>query len=286
MSISTVVPGVQHVHVNGVRIAYQDTGKGEPLVLVHGSWGSHHNWDPLVPGLSVSHRVVCYDRRGHSQSERPARQGTFAEDVTDLAALVEALDACPAWVVGSSAGAVITLQLAAARPDLLRGVIVHEPPLWGVLPRGSSEASAYHRIQTGLLAEVLGRIGSGDHAGAAELFVDEVAFGPGSWERLPEATRATMVENAPTFLDEERAPDSRSVEEVALSRYRGPVLLTFGTQSPPVFQPVLQHLARLLPQARSVAFVGAGHIPHVTHPGEYVSRVRGFVAAHGSGGAS
>ena len=74
MSISSVVPGVQQVQVNGVRIAFQDTGKGEPLVLVHGSWGSHRNWDPVVPGLSARHRVVSYDRRGHSESERTLGQ--------------------------------------------------------------------------------------------------------------------------------------------------------------------------------------------------------------------
>ena len=85
MSAGSVVPGVQQAQVNGVRIAYQDSGRGEPLVLVHGSWGSHHNWDAVVPGLSVHHRVVTYDRRGHSESERSPGQGTFAEDVADLA---------------------------------------------------------------------------------------------------------------------------------------------------------------------------------------------------------
>lgn len=61
--------------VNGVRIAYEDVGKGDPLVLVHGSWGSHHNWDAVVPALAERHRVVSYDRRGHSESERLARPG-------------------------------------------------------------------------------------------------------------------------------------------------------------------------------------------------------------------
>ena len=142
MSTSSVASGVYHAQINGVQIAYRAAGRGEPLVLVHGSWGSHHNWDPVVPGLSAHHRVVSYDRRGHSESERPAGQGTFAEDVADLAALVETLDVAPAWVVGNSVGAVITLQLAAARPDLLRGVIVHEPPLRGPLSEGGADELA------------------------------------------------------------------------------------------------------------------------------------------------
>ena len=57
MSTSSVASGVYHAQINGVRIAYQAAGRGEPLVLVHGSWGSHHNWDPVVPGLSAHHRV-------------------------------------------------------------------------------------------------------------------------------------------------------------------------------------------------------------------------------------
>src|ERR671915_741574 len=107
---------LEFAHVNGVRVAYELTGSAEvPLVLVHGSWGSHHNWDPVVPALAAQFRVVTYERRGHSDSERPPGQGSFREDVADLAALIEHLGLAPAWVVGNSSGAIITLQLAAAR---------------------------------------------------------------------------------------------------------------------------------------------------------------------------
>ena len=74
--------------INGVRLHYELQGSGEvPLVLVHGSWDSHHDWDLVVPALSQSFRVLAYDRRGHSQSERPDGQGSVLEDVADLAAL-------------------------------------------------------------------------------------------------------------------------------------------------------------------------------------------------------
>jgi len=276
MSTDSIAPGVEHERVNGVRIAYRQIGSGEPLVLVHGSWGSHHNWDSVVPGLSAHHRVISYDRRGHSESERPTGQGTFAEDVADLSALIEALAAAPAWVIGSSVGAIITLQLAAARPDLVRGVVVHEPPLRGPLSVGGADAP---------IAAVLDLISAGDHAGAAERFVDDVALGPGSWARLPERLRATMVDNAATYLDEELAPDSRTVDEAALARYAGPILITSGGQSPPIFQPVLRHLVSLLPQAQHVEYPGAGHVPQVTHAEDFVSEVTAFTSQpHGSTG--
>jgi len=271
---------LEFIAVNGVRIAYTDTGgTGIPLVLVHGSWGSHHNWDPVVPGLAEHFRVVTYDRRGHSDSERPAGQGHFSEDVADLAALIEQLGIAPAWVVGNSAGAVITLQLAAARADLLRGIIVHEPPLFGILTAGGPEARALADLESGPLEQVARRIAAGDHAGAAELFVEQVALGPGSWAQLPDEMRATFIHNAPTYLDEENDPECTSIDEARLTEYDGPVLLTAGDQSPPIFQPVERRLAELLPQAERVTYAGAGHIPHVTHPAEYLSEVVGFITS-------
>ncbi len=179
-------------------------------------------------------------------------------------------------MIGNSVGAVITLQLAAARPDVLRGVIVHEPPLRRQFSEGGAD---------GPLRMVLDLIRAGDHAGAAERFVEDVALGPGAWAQLPEQMRATMADNAPTYLDEELAPDSRTVDEAALARYAGPVLVTSGTRSPPVFQPVIQHLARLLPRAQRIEYAGAGHIPHVTHPEEFVTTVVDFIAGTSLRGA-
>jgi pimeloyl-ACP methyl ester carboxylesterase len=55
--------------VNGVRLFYELSGTGAvPIVLVHGSWDSHHDWDLVVPRLTDAFRILAYDRRGHSQS--------------------------------------------------------------------------------------------------------------------------------------------------------------------------------------------------------------------------
>ncbi|MGQ0735972.1 MAG: alpha/beta fold hydrolase [Acidobacteriota bacterium] len=268
---------LESAHVNGVRIAYEVTGDSHvPVVLVHGSWGSHRNWDSVVPGLAEHFRVVTYDRRGHSDSERPPGQGSVHEDVDDLAGLIEHLDLAPAWVAGNSFGSVITLRLAAAHPDVLRGIIVHEPPLFSLLDEGSREAAAAAAIESGPIAEVLRRIATADHAGAAELFVEEVALGPGSWAMLPEDMRQTFMGNAPTFLDEANDPESGTIDEAALARYHPPALITSGDQSPPIFPPVLNRLAELLPQSKHLVYRGAGHIPHVTHPEAYVREVVAF----------
>src|SRR5437763_15755366 len=93
--------------INGLHLYSESHGaNGAPAVLVHGSWGDHHNWDAVVPGLASTCRVLTYDRRGHSQSERLASQGSVEEDVADLAALIETNHLAPAHVVGNSFGAI------------------------------------------------------------------------------------------------------------------------------------------------------------------------------------
>lgn len=268
------------VTVNGIRLFHEITGSGRTaVVLVHGSWSSHRSWETVVPGLSDFFRVVTYDRRGHSGSERPPGQGSVREDVADAAALIEQLGLAPAFVAGNSFGASIALRLAAERPDLLRGVIAHEPPLFGLLAAEPALAPMLEEIRRRVGA-VAQRIAAGDHAGAAEQFAETVALGPGSWAQLPDDIQQTMIENAPTFLDETRDPEALAFDPRSLHAFDRPVLLTAGEQSPPAFAPVIQKVAAALARAEVVRIAAAGHIPHVTHPDLYIEAVAGFVRAH------
>ncbi len=255
--------------VNGVDLYYSTAGSGPSLVLVHGSWGDADNWLPVVPRLADSCSVVTYDRRGHSRSERPASQGSVHEDVTDLAALIEALDLAPAFVCGNSYGALITLRLASTRPDLVRGIAVHEPP--GVLVLSGDPAlepllAAFEERIT----PVRHLLEAGEHAAAAQRFVETIALGPGQWGQLPEPVRQTFVRNAPTFLDELRDPECLGLDLDALATCPESVLLTHGDQSPPMFAPILDRIAQELPHAQRHVYAGAGHLPHATHPGAFV----------------
>lgn len=261
--------------VNDVELAYELSGTGDLLVLVHGSWVSHHSWDLVAPQLARTLTVLTYDRRGHSESVRPAGQGNVHEDVKDLAALIERFGK-PAWVAGNSFGASIALRLAGTRPDLLRGVIAHEPPLFALL--GNDPSFAPLLADTGSrIGAVVEMIRSGDHPGAAERFVETVALGPGSWMQLPLELQQTFVENAPTFLDEASDPEQLVIDPSSLAGFEKPALLTLGDQSPPTFAPVVRMLADVLPRAEVLTFPGAGHIPHNTHADDYVEAVTSFI---------
>jgi pimeloyl-ACP methyl ester carboxylesterase len=262
--------------INGVRLFWELRGdSGDLLVLVHGSWGNHHNWDSVVPTFERSFRVLTYDRRGHSESERPIGQGHVDEDVADLAALIEHVGRGPAHIAGNSFGAAIVLRLAGKRPELFRSLIAHEPPLFRLLEHEPAAQAALSAVNE-RLAAVVRMLESGAYAGAAREFVETIAFGPGVWARLPPERQEMFIFNAPTWLDEMRDPESLTITLDALRTFSAPALLTCGGQSRPFFPLVVKQIAAKMPRAVTSTFPGAGHVPHLSHPDEYVARVTSF----------
>jgi pimeloyl-ACP methyl ester carboxylesterase len=263
---------------NGVKVFYELTGSGEPIVLVHGSWGDHHVWDGVASRLADSFRVLAYDRRGHSLSEAPPGQGRLDQDVDDLGALIESLELAPAHVVGNSLGSIISLRLASMRPELLRTLTVHEPPALPLID-GDPEMKPLLEAGQHRIASVFEQLESGDIPGGTRRFVEEIAGA--SWDLLPVTARETFLRNAPTWMDEVREgyPQGLTIDPEALSRFGKPALLTQGDQSPPFFAAVLDNLAETLPQAKRHTYMGAGHNPHMTHPEEYVRAFTAFLAA-------
>lgn len=261
--------------VNGLRLAYEDEGFGTPLVLVHGSWTNRHGWDRVAPALAERFRVVRHDRRGHSESETAS--GTLEDDAADIASLADHLELGPFHLACSSRGGVIGLKLAAARPDLVRSIVCHEPPLLAALSLDETAKELVDQLVAGE-GRVVEMIEKGNHEGAARVFVERVAFGPGAWERFPRFVRQTFVENAATFAEEYRDPGVYSVDFDALRRFSSPVLLTTSDNSPPWFEAVIDQLAHILPGAERHEYRGAGHNPQGQSPEEYVRVVGDFVA--------
>ena len=262
--------------INDIELYYELTGDGdETLVLVHGSWTDHQSWQFVVPALAERHRVLSYDRRGHSRSVGPARtQGSRRQHEADLAALIETLDLGVVNLVGSSYGGSISLGLASRRPDLVRCVIAHEPPLLGVSklhPPVEADLTDVHAT----IAQVRDALQAGDPEGGARLFVEQV-LGPGTWQMLPDGSRRTFEANAATFLD--MTADSAWAEVPAIDVV--PVLLTDGDTSPKWLPSIVDALASTAYRYSQLhTFAGAGHMPHLTDPESYATTVHSFAAA-------
>jgi pimeloyl-ACP methyl ester carboxylesterase len=265
------------VSANDVELNYELAGRGDPLVLVHGGWSDLNNWQPVVSGLAESFLVVAVDRRGHGRSERPADQGTRRDQEDDLAALIEGLGQGPAHVAGTSFGGSIAIGIAARRPELVRSVVAHEPPLMSLVA-GDPEVRPLMEEVQGTIDTVLARVVAGDVEAAARQFVEEVALGPGAWEMLPQPLRATMVDTAPTIVAEQRDRDWANIDVAELSGIRAPVLLSQGDQSPPWFPAVVAELAQVVETATVRTYRGAGHAPHLSHPSDYLAVVTGFLS--------
>jgi pimeloyl-ACP methyl ester carboxylesterase len=263
--------------VNGVELYYETTGTGDCLVLTHGSWTDGTGWDRVVAGLAERYRVVVWDRRGHSRSQAGDGPGSRAEDAADLAALIEHVGGEPVHVAGNSYGSNVTLTLLTERPDLVATAAVHEPPLWGLLEGTRDQSLVAELLRADAeLAVVRKLISSGDYRDAAEHFVENVALGPGTWQQLPAPFRAVLEANAPTYLDELADDTALSIDNAGLAATTAPLMLTHGTESPKLFAAVIAELLKLVPAARVDVLEGAGHIPHATHPEEWIAHLVAF----------
>jgi pimeloyl-ACP methyl ester carboxylesterase len=191
--------------------------------------------------------------------------------------LIERVSDEPVHVAGNSYGAIVTLTLLTERPDLVVTAAVHEPPLWGLL-EGTRDQALIAELSAADAEDAVVRklIASGNHRDAAEHFIEHVALGPGTWEQLPEPFRAVLEANAATYLDELADQTALSIDNAALAATSVPLLVTHGTESPKLFPAVIAEFRNLVPAARVEVLEGAGHIPHATHPEEWIARLVAF----------
>lgn len=120
-----------HVEQNGVRLYWEEFGEGEPTVVLLPTWSIMHSrfWKAQVPYLARHFRVVTFDGRGTGRSDRPAEAEAYShlEFAADTIAVLDATDTPDAVLVGLSCGALWGTQVAADRPDRVRGLIFLGP---------------------------------------------------------------------------------------------------------------------------------------------------------------
>ncbi len=114
------------LHVNGIEMAFERRGAGEPLVLLHGGLVSKRSWDPQLAALAEHYEVITCDLRGHGESSvtRAAYSvELFAEDVV---ALLDALELPCVHLCGHSLGGMVAQALAISYPARVRSLVLAE----------------------------------------------------------------------------------------------------------------------------------------------------------------
>jgi pimeloyl-ACP methyl ester carboxylesterase len=255
------------VEVNGARIYREVRGSGPSVLFVSGSTGDAGHFGRVVRPLSDEFTVVTYDRRGNSRSSRLAGWNSTStqEHSEDAAKLIEALDIAPAAVFGTSAGAIIALDLMIRHPELLRGAILHEPPL-------NAGMSDPEEVRGAIQRAVEGGTQSGGPRGGVETFLRFVV-GDETYESFDHSLLERMLGNGETLSGVEFGVfDSYRPDDATLAGVRVPVVVMVGAESLPYFGEASRWLAARLDAGLET--LPGGHSPYIDRPQETARALR------------
>jgi pimeloyl-ACP methyl ester carboxylesterase len=276
------VTEMNYLDLHGERVAYQDVGTGEALLLIHGMAGSSATWRAVIPALSKKYRVVAPDLLGHGESSKPRGDyslGAFAASLRDL---LDELGISRATVVGQSLGGGVAMQFTYQHRDYCQRLVL---------------------ISSGGLGPDLSWILRILSAPGTELVLPLVAPQPvlnvgnklGSWLTSAgiRSPGASEMWNAYSSLSDRQARQAflRTLRSVV--DYRGqavsalgkihlshglPTLLIWGAEDRiiPVAHGYAAHAA--VPGSRLEVLAGVGHFPHVESPTAVVDIIDHFIA--------
>ncbi len=185
------------IEAAGARLAYEESGEGRPVVVVH----------DLARDRTVQHlpalggRAIAYARRGYGGSTAPEGYAatTVEEQTEDLVALLRGLGAAPALLLGEGFGALVALDAAKRHPAVVAGLVLVDTPLFAFVPEatqalGEQRSALEEALRDGGRAAAItvatdGRV-TGD-ADAAGFFADYA--GLASWAVTRRELRALAV---------------------------------------------------------------------------------------------
>jgi len=260
---------------------YEELGAGVPILLVHPAGATASTWGAAADELAEIGRVIAYDRRSYARSGGELVR-SMSTHTADAAALLESLQAPPAVVVGTSAGAAIAVDLAVRRPDLVRAVVAHEFP-WRFRRQLPTATQVKALVRIGWLA-LLGR-----HADSAEALLRSAYTyrdGTTAWDVFPEEWRRAGRDNARAALADFRNSIGIYPSATDLAAVEVPVVCTYGQRSPESMVRLVRSLAAAVPDATTRQIEGAGHAAPFDATANFVAVVADTVIATAQTGAT
>ncbi|MBX3430964.1 MAG: alpha/beta hydrolase [Hyphomonadaceae bacterium] len=258
-------------------MSYAEVGAGVPIVLVHGWAANGAFFRDLAAELAKSHRVYTLTLRGHAGSEKGAAPLTIETLADDIAHFFETLDLRSACALGWSMGA---MALWAAAPRIcgrLSSLIVED-----MSPRLINDANWEHGIASGYGASDVANTVSeieADWPAYVSRFAPRM-FAASMRDACPELEAWAAGEMAKAdahamaaFWQSMAAQDFRA----ALARIATPMLVIHGGDSQVYDDGATAFIADTAPNAKRVVIQGAGHVPHLEAPDDFLNQVEAFV---------
>jgi pimeloyl-ACP methyl ester carboxylesterase len=243
---------------DGTPIAYRASGRGEPILFVHGAATSGADWLFVLPRLRERFSVVTMDRRGRGRSGDGPEYG-LEREADDIVAVLDAVGG--ELLVGHSYGGLCSMS-AAAKTDRLRRLVLYEPPIAikGALGEDVEQLLAERGPDKALEGFLRG-------AGAPEEQLEQIRSSP-AWPVLLDAV---------PMLPRELEAGSRwqpPAEPVQV-----PTLFILGADTAaPVYFEGLDEVQAAFPGSRRVSIPGQQHIAHVFAAAEFAEIVAEFCA--------
>ncbi|MFG2143411.1 alpha/beta fold hydrolase [Streptomyces sp. NPDC048696] len=261
--------------VPGASLHYEIRGTGPVLLMIPGGGGDAGTFDIVGAQLADRFTVVAVDPRGKSRSAPhevglDQRVEVHSDDMRRL--LDEVSPQAPAFVFGTSSGAITALDLLARHPRRLRLVVAHEPPTLGLLPDADRGHAAFAEVVEAFRREGLGAAMAVLGAAAGEEGPDE-PDSPGAPEPDPDRMRRTIA-NMPQFVERELRQFSGHMPDLdALAAHAGKLIPAAGRASRGL---LLARPATVLAErlGTQVAEFPGGHVGLSTHPMRFAQTLR------------
>lgn len=257
------------------ELATEVVGEGPDVLLLHAGVADRRAWRPLVERLAATNRCISFDARGHGRTTYTPEP--FSR-VDDALAVLDALGASRAVVIGNSMGGRTALDLALTHPERVGALVLIAPGISGA-PEGedSPEVQAIdEQMQEAEGAGDLDRL----NALEARFWLDGI--NGGAEGRVGGATRDLFLDmNGRALAAEPPGDDDRStnawdrLEELVM-----PTLVVVGELDYPVSTDNALAAAERIPGARVVRLPDAAHLPVLEEDATCLRALPGFVADH------
>lgn len=258
------------VEVRGIRLAYDDLGQGQPIVLLHGFPFNRSLWREQAETLAARHRVITPDLRGFGETSVAAGPATMEEMAQDVAALLDELNIDRVVLGGLSMGGYVAFAFYRRFPLRVRALILADtrPQADSDEARRNREELATRALQEGMrpVAEAM----------LPKLLAPTAATEmPEAVERVRAMIMSTNPEGAAAAL---RGIAVRRDQTEFLSEILAPALILVGSEdviTPPADAEVMRREIR---GSRLQIIEGAGHVSNIERPAEFNAALESFLA--------
>ena len=277
-------PDVKSVFVNGDSIHYIDVGKGDPVVFVHGTLGDFRTWAGQMDTFAKNHRVIVYSRRYHYPNKQVINDTadyTVVPHAKDLAEFIKSLKLESVHLIGHSYGAYTALLTTKDNPELVRSLMLGEPPVMPLLQNVPGGDTILNNFITKSMAPAAEAFKNNENEKAVKTFIAGVIGDTSFYSNIPEQNRAMMMENTlelrGSALSKNLFPPI-SCEDI--NKIQIPVLLMKGDRSPQFFHLIINELNRCLVNKEVAVLQNSSHGLETENPAEFNRIVLGFINKH------